>query len=109
MLLLLSAHSVSQRSYGTGVYLWSAHQRGRKNWRRHLIEGITMSNSIFTATSMLTEQQAAEIVGVQAVTLRSWRQRNKEGQPPYHKPGGWTVRYRYSDLISWLDANRVEH
>ena len=56
--------------------------------------------------AMLTETEAAEILGVEKRTLQDWRQRQKHGQPPFYKLPA--IRYRYSDLMEWLKTKRVE-
>ncbi len=54
----------------------------------------------------LNEQQAARYLGVSAGTLRLWR---SEGKGPRHfKAGEKLVRYRKSDLDSWIEARLSE-
>ena len=78
-----------------------------QQWSTAINREQQLTDSNYLPDAMLTTTQAADVVGVSAGTLRTWRQRNKSGQPPYHKPGGWMVRYRYSELIAWLEANAV--
>ena len=60
---------------------------------------------------MVTEQEAAEIIGMSVQFLRQSRmdgfRQNRTPGPPYHKFGR-SVRYKINDLIDWLDAHRVE-
>lgn len=49
---------------------------------------------------LLSEVQAANLLGVKQRTLQQWRHR-KCG-PKYIKVGERMVRYRISDLNSWL-------
>ena len=78
-----------------------------QQWSTAINSEQQLTDSNYLPDAMLTTTQAAGVVGVSPGTLRTWRQRNKMGQPPYHKPGGWSVRYRYSELIAWLEANAV--
>lgn len=53
----------------------------------------------------LRTPEAAEVLGVSPVTLRSWRRRGTG--PPYHGiPGrGGCILYRSDELIAWKDQN----
>lgn len=53
---------------------------------------------------LLTREQAAEILQIEAATLYEWK-RLKKG-PPYIKVGG-AVRYDPDALRAWLDAQTV--
>lgn len=55
---------------------------------------------------LINERQAAEFIGLAMPTLRSWRQRQRIGQPPYYKLCG-AIRYKRSELIEWLASNAV--
>ncbi|KQT74864.1 hypothetical protein ASG51_22875 [Methylobacterium sp. Leaf465] len=54
-------------------------------------------------TAMLNETEAAEMLAVSPVTLRSWRSR--ETGPPYRKHGG-RVAYAVDELRAWSDSQR---
>lgn len=56
------------------------------------------------ARTYLTEDQAADYIGVKANTLRNWRVQ-KRG-PAYLKGTG-SVRYARKDLDAWLAASRT--
>ncbi|HAU28676.1 MAG TPA: DNA-binding protein [Rhodospirillaceae bacterium] len=55
--------------------------------------------------SLLTEKEAAQLLGLSIRTLQAWRYR-KEG-PPFIKMSGRAIRYQRSDLIAWADHLRV--
>jgi len=57
------------------------------------------------AEHKLTEQEAAQIVGVTVHALRAWRWR-KQG-PKYFKLGS-CVRYRMRDLNAYLESHLVD-
>jgi hypothetical protein len=59
---------------------------------------------------LLTEQEAAEILGVSVRTLKSWRygERRWVQGPPYSKVGRG-VRYQSEALRAWLKANERTH
>jgi hypothetical protein len=54
--------------------------------------------------SLLTTEQAAELLGAQPYTLERWRVQGFG--PPYYKIGS-LVRYQYGDLMSWVASRRV--
>lgn len=51
----------------------------------------------------LTEDQAAELLGLSGSTLRVWR-RNRPGYGPQHLQFGTSVRYRRQDLRDWMES-----
>lgn len=53
---------------------------------------------------LLVEVQAAKLLNVSIRTLQAWRCR---GMGPAFIRVGRAIRYRHSDLISWLQSNRV--
>lgn len=53
--------------------------------------------------SLLTREQAAEFLGLKAATLATWASTQRYDLP-YIKVGR-AVRYRMSDLETFLDAN----
>jgi len=55
---------------------------------------------------ILTEQEAAQFIGVTVHALRAWRWRKKEG-PSYLKLGS-CVRYRLRDLEAHLESHLVK-
>lgn len=64
------------------------------------------------ALSMLTEEQAAEYIGMSTHYLRCDRSRGtvkgRTPGPAFIKLGRNKVRYRREDLDAWLSARRVE-
>lgn len=52
-------------------------------------------------SKLLTNDQAAALLGLSPETLPVWRVR---GRGPQHIKVGRLVRYRESDLQAWLDA-----
>ena len=58
---------------------------------------------------LLSETEAAELVGFSKNTLRAWRVTGRPGgypPPPFIKCGR-SVRYRLSDLRAWMDAHTL--
>ena len=66
----------------------------------------TMTTHTHHPDAMLTTPQAADVLGLRPQTLHDWRSRGRG--PAYLRLGGRAVRYRYSDLVAWADAQRVE-
>ena len=56
--------------------------------------------------SLLTQEQAAEILGVSPGTLEVWRSAKRYPGLIYVKVGR-LVRYRRSDLLAWLESRTV--
>lgn len=46
--------------------------------------------------SLLTPEQAAEVLQVSTSTMRDWR--SKKNGPKYRKLGKWLIRYSVADL-----------
>lgn len=68
-----------------------------------------VANEILQTELLLTEAQAARIVGVKPITLRIWRYRDRkraEGAlakaPPHRRVGVRGVRYPLDDLRAWI-------
>lgn len=56
---------------------------------------------------MLSEQEAAPLLGVKPQTLRKWRCRPpRDGGPPYYRVGR-LVRYDPAELEKWKWKRRV--
>lgn len=63
---------------------------------------------------MLTEKQVASSLGVEPITVRMWRWRDRKAAeagsgtapkaPPYVKLPNGQVRYPYDAFVGWLDA-----
>jgi excisionase family DNA binding protein len=64
---------------------------------------MTISN-VAEAEPLLMEVQAAKFLSVSVRTLQNWR--IKQSGPPFIRIGR-AVRYRRSDLSTWIDANTV--
>ena len=56
---------------------------------------------------LLTAEQVAELLGLTKRCLANWRYRG--GGPKYLKIGHKTVRYRYSDLMRWLEDRKFSN
>lgn len=56
------------------------------------------------ACELLNEVRAAEILGLSIRTLQAWR---AHGTGPCFVRAGRAVRYRRSDLGSWIEANTI--
>jgi len=54
---------------------------------------------------LLTQSEAAQVLGVRPATLNFWRARG-EG-PPFVRISKRCVRYRCADLQAWIDARVV--
>ena len=54
---------------------------------------------------LLSEQDAAKLLGVKAATLQRWRIENRT-ELPYIKIR-YLIRYRLSDVLEFLERNRV--
>ena len=64
-----------------------------------------MQNAVApTQDHLLTEAQAAEIIGFSKNTLRAWRVTGRPGghPPPPYKKIGRAVRYPLSTLNAWM-------
>ena len=59
-------------------------------------------DAIVNLGAALNERQVARVIGVQAKTLRNWRVAGIG--PHFVKVGRRLVRYRASDVSSWLEA-----
>ncbi|MFY4698207.1 helix-turn-helix domain-containing protein [Burkholderia glumae] len=60
-----------------------------------------------TADDIMTNQQAAKLLGVEPETLAQWRYLGKFAETlPYYKVGR-RVMYRRGDLVAFLDTCRV--
>jgi excisionase family DNA binding protein len=55
--------------------------------------------------ALLSERQVAEMVGLSLATLRRWRAK-KQG-PAFAKLGASSVRYRYQDVMAWIESRVV--
>lgn len=73
---------------------------------------ITIKTPAQPASEMLTSGEAATLLGVSRSYLDKDRHEARQnGTPPkvpYTNLGHRTVRYRRTDLLAFLDANRVE-
>jgi predicted DNA-binding transcriptional regulator AlpA len=56
------------------------------------------------ADALLSEVDAAELLGLSTRTLQSWRM--QETGPDYVRAGR-AIRYRRRDLLAWIDANTI--
>lgn len=53
---------------------------------------------------LVSEREAADLAGFSVVALVKWR---REGGGPRHIRFGRSIRYRVSDLLSWIDDHAV--
>ncbi|WP_368344807.1 helix-turn-helix transcriptional regulator [Pelagovum sp. HNIBRBA483] len=56
---------------------------------------------------LLNEADAADILCYSVRALQNWRYRG--GGPRFVKVSARSVRYRYSDLIAWIEERTVAH
>lgn len=73
---------------------------------------ITLKKPAQSASEMITTDEAATLLGVSRRYLDKDRHEARQnGTPPkvpYTNLGHRTVRYRRTDVLAFLDANRVE-
>ena len=62
----------------------------------------TSASSTVAPHLLLNEVRAAEFLSVNPRTLQQWRLRG--GGPQFVKISTRCVRYRYADLIGWMEA-----
>ena len=55
--------------------------------------------------ALLVEIEAADLLKLSARTLQAWRT-NGQG-PAFIRAGRRAIRYRRSDLVSWIAANTI--
>lgn len=55
---------------------------------------------------LLTTQEAAQLLGLQPCTLCAWREDGSQPGLPHFKLGK-AVRYRYGDLIAFVETRRA--
>lgn len=67
-------------------------------------QAATKSRREVASTKLLTAQEVSEITGISVETLAQWRSQGRE--IPYVKISRNCVRYRQSDLDSWV-AQRI--
>jgi predicted DNA-binding transcriptional regulator AlpA len=56
---------------------------------------------------LLNETQAADILCYSVRALQNWRHRG--GGPRFVKVSARSVRYRYSDLVAWIESRTVSN
>jgi excisionase family DNA binding protein len=66
-----------------------------------------MSNTRTPPEQLLTEREAAPLLGVEAETLQKWRATGRHGLP-FVKLGRKIVRYRPSDITKFIERNTVK-
>ncbi|MCG8095033.1 MAG: helix-turn-helix domain-containing protein [Candidatus Thiodiazotropha endolucinida] len=66
-------------------------------------------NNLDSSDRLLTESEAADIIGFSRNTLRAWRVtgRHHTSPPPRFLKCGRAVRYRYSELLDWIGQQSV--
>jgi excisionase family DNA binding protein len=69
------------------------------------VSTITQSNPTPTALGLLSEDQAAELLGVKPQTLSLWRSAGRYDLPFVRV--GRLIRYRLADLEAWLERRLV--
>jgi hypothetical protein len=58
----------------------------------------------FGEEALLSEVQTSDLLSLSVRTLQAWRTQNVG--PPFIRAGR-AVRYRFGDIIAWIEANRV--
>ncbi len=63
-------------------------------------------SAVLKPGDVLTTEEAAELLKVTPLCVQAWRKRGTG--PAYISAPGARPRYLRSDLLAWLNANRVE-
>lgn len=66
---------------------------------------LQLTDSKTSAATLLTTEQAAEILGIEPTTLTTWRSTGRYAIPFVRV--GRAVRYRRADLDAWLRSRTV--
>ena len=56
------------------------------------------------ADRLLTRKEAAEVLGFQPQTLARWKWIGRPNRPPEVRIGDRSIRYRASELATWIAA-----
>lgn len=56
---------------------------------------------------LMSEKDAAEMLGISPRTLQKWRHAKHVGAPPYYKLPTGLVRYKRSDLERYVSSSLV--
>jgi predicted DNA-binding transcriptional regulator AlpA len=62
-----------------------------------------MSNRTPDGSALLNEKDAARFLSLSYRTLQSWR---SEGRGPRYLRLGRSIRYRWDDLLAWIDDSQ---
>lgn len=76
-----------------------ANRRKRQSLKRR-----SRTRQQYAPNSKMNPRQAAKLLGVSGKTLANWRYLGNG--PVYEKAGGRYVRYRFSDLVDFMEAGR---
>ena len=68
------------------------------------MKSIEMNND---PDQLLTEKDAASLIGYTPRALQNWRLRG--GGPQYVKVSARSVRYQRRDVIEWIDQRKQSH
>lgn len=63
-----------------------------------------LANATQTRDRLLDEHEVAAMLALSVRTLQAWR---VKGEGPRFVRLGRAIRYRYSDVVVWLDANTL--
>ncbi|MBE7638692.1 helix-turn-helix domain-containing protein [Sneathiella sp. P13V-1] len=67
----------------------------------------TTENTSQHPDRLLTEKEAAAFMGYTMRALQNWRLRG--GGPSYVKVSSRSIRYRYKDLVAWIEARIINN
>jgi excisionase family DNA binding protein len=67
---------------------------------------MTDFTELFKSKRLVTQQEAAEYLGIKVSTLESWRWSQRRRPLPFVKVGR-LIRYRPEDLDAFIHANRT--
>lgn len=62
-------------------------------------------NSIDDLAPLIRSEDAAKYLCISKSSLEKGRAAGNEGYPPFCQIGKSTIRYRRSDLLSWVETN----
>jgi hypothetical protein len=80
------------------------HEAGLESVITDLIKRVQLLEAARPPPRLLSQEQAAQYIGVKPPTLAGWRHVSRG---PVYRKVGRTTFYRIEDIETWLDAQRV--
>ena len=70
---------------------------------------MSTENNKYADEELLTERQAAALMGISYCTLGSCRRRGGKGEcPDYYQYSFKVIRYKKSDIMAFIESKRVK-